>query len=205
MTDLLQPRSGFHQRYEPMRWEGEIERVGMNLVVIEEHQVGNLVFAQCNYLYISLKATLACVIVPVAKVPWSKYSSYKYWKRMESHRASADMGGNGNMMVQTKGGLSWDTRYHVSGPNSRLENSPQGCIYEKENIRRSIRHTGTTPITRHRICVATMKMAVNESTTRRSKAVPWDNVGRQSDPNVEHTLGHVEPTMGGDLDIWAVI
>ena len=35
----------------------------MNLVVIEEHQVGNLVFAQCNYLYISLKATSACIIV----------------------------------------------------------------------------------------------------------------------------------------------
>ena len=41
----------------------------MNLVVIEEHQVENLVFAQCNYLYILLKATLACVIVPMAKVP----------------------------------------------------------------------------------------------------------------------------------------
>ena len=107
----------------------------MNLVVIEEHQVGNLVFAQCNYLYISLKATSACIIVPTAKVPRSKYSSCKYWKRMESHRASADMGGNGNMMNQTRGSPSWDTKYHVSRPESQLENSPQGHIYERENIR----------------------------------------------------------------------
>ena len=49
----------------------------MNLIAIEEHQVGNLMFAQCNYLYISLKATSACVIVPMAKVPQSKYSSYR--------------------------------------------------------------------------------------------------------------------------------
>ena len=41
---------------------------GMNLVVIEEHQVGGLVFAQVYYLYILLEATLARVIVPVAKV-----------------------------------------------------------------------------------------------------------------------------------------
>ena len=86
----------------------------MNLVVIEEHQVGDLVSAQVNYLYSSLKATLACVIVPIAKVPRSKYSSYKYWNDMESHRASADMGGNGNMMNSP----SWDTRYHVSRPNN---------------------------------------------------------------------------------------
>ena len=38
------------------------ERIGsnefrMNLVVIEEHQIGDLVFAQVNYLYIQLKAT----------------------------------------------------------------------------------------------------------------------------------------------------
>ena len=103
----------------------------MNLIVIEEHQVESLVFAQCNYLYISLKATSACVIVPMAKVPRSKCSSYEYWKHMESHRASADMGGNGNMMSSP----SWDTRYHVSRPNSQLENSPQGCIHERENIR----------------------------------------------------------------------
>ena len=50
----------------------------MNLVVIEEHQVGDLVFAQCDYLYISLKATSACIIIPMAKVPRSKYSSYEY-------------------------------------------------------------------------------------------------------------------------------
>ena len=42
---------------------------GMNLVAIEEHQAGDLVFAQRYYLYTSLKATLACVIVPIAKVP----------------------------------------------------------------------------------------------------------------------------------------
>ena len=42
---------------------------GMNCVVIEEHQAGDLVFAQTYYLYILLDATLACVIVPVAKVP----------------------------------------------------------------------------------------------------------------------------------------
>ena len=165
----------------------------MNLVVIEEHQVENLVSAQCNYLYSSLKATSACVIVPIAKVPRSKYSSYEYWKYVESHRASADMGGNGNMMSSP----SWDTRYHVSRSNGRLENSPQGCIYERENIRRSIRRTSTTPITRHRICAATMKVKINKSTTRQSKAVPWDNVGRQSDSTVERTLNHVESTMGG--------
>ena len=89
----------------------------MNLVGIEEHQVENLVFAQCNYLYSSLKATSACVIVPMAKVPRSKYSSYKYWKHMESHRASADMGSSGDIMSSP----SWDTRYHVSGPNSRFK------------------------------------------------------------------------------------
>ena len=49
----------------------------MNLVVIEEHQVGDLVFAQVDYLYIRLKATPAYVIVPVAKVPQTKYSSYQ--------------------------------------------------------------------------------------------------------------------------------
>ena len=48
----------------------------MNLVVIEEHQAGDLMFAQVYYLYILLEATSACVIVPIAKVPWSKYSSY---------------------------------------------------------------------------------------------------------------------------------
>ena len=42
---------------------------GMNLVKIEIHQVGDLVFAQTYYLYILLEATLACVIVPIAKVP----------------------------------------------------------------------------------------------------------------------------------------
>ena len=41
----------------------------MNLVVIEEHQAGDLVFTQVYYLYILLEATLAYVIVPIAKVP----------------------------------------------------------------------------------------------------------------------------------------
>ena len=40
----------------------------MNLVVIEEHQVGDLMFAQVYYLYILLEATSAFVIVPLAKV-----------------------------------------------------------------------------------------------------------------------------------------
>ena len=49
----------------------------MNHVVIEEHQVRDLVFAQAYYLYILLKATSAHVIVPIAKVPRTKYSSYQ--------------------------------------------------------------------------------------------------------------------------------
>ena len=48
----------------------------MNLVGFEEHQVGDLVFAQVYYLYIPLEATLAYVIIPIAKVPRTKYSSY---------------------------------------------------------------------------------------------------------------------------------
>ena len=47
---------------------------GMNLVVIEEHQAGDLVFAQAYYLYILLEATSAYVNVPIAKVLQSKYS-----------------------------------------------------------------------------------------------------------------------------------
>ena len=53
----------------------KIERVGMNQAVIEEHQVRDLVFAQVYYLYILLEATSAYVIVPIAKVPRTKYSS----------------------------------------------------------------------------------------------------------------------------------
>ena len=49
----------------------------MNLVVIEEHQAGDLVFAQVYYLYNLLEATSAYVKVPIAKVPQSKYSSYQ--------------------------------------------------------------------------------------------------------------------------------
>ena len=50
----------------------------MNLELIEEHQAEGSVFAQDNYLYILLEATSAYVIVPIAKVPQSKYSSYEY-------------------------------------------------------------------------------------------------------------------------------
>ena len=49
---------------------------GMNLVRIEEHQVKDLVFAQVHYLYTLLEATSAYVIVPIAKVPQTKYNSY---------------------------------------------------------------------------------------------------------------------------------
>ena len=49
----------------------------MNVVGIEEHQVGDLAFAQVDYLYIQLKATSAYVIVPIAKVPQTKYSSFQ--------------------------------------------------------------------------------------------------------------------------------
>ena len=61
-----------NQRGEKVR-SNEFE---MNLVVIEEHQVGDLVFAQLYYLYILLEATSAYVIIPVAEVPRTKYSSY---------------------------------------------------------------------------------------------------------------------------------
>ena len=60
------------QRGEGMR----ANEFGMNLVVICEHQVSNLVFAQVYYLYIWLEATSAYVIVPIAKVPRTKHSSY---------------------------------------------------------------------------------------------------------------------------------
>ena len=59
----------------------------MNLIVIEEHQAGDLVFAQVYFLYILLEATSAYVNVPIAKVllirlllPWpvdaSIFASY---------------------------------------------------------------------------------------------------------------------------------
>ena len=41
----------------------------MNFVGFEEHQVGDLVFAQVDYLYIPLETTSAYVVVPIAKVP----------------------------------------------------------------------------------------------------------------------------------------
>ena len=55
--------------------ERGLDRDGMNLIGIEEHQVRDLVFAQVHYLYILLKATSACVIVPIAKVPRTQYSN----------------------------------------------------------------------------------------------------------------------------------
>ena len=54
-----------------------LNKFRMNPVVIEEHQVGDLAFAQVDYLYIWLKATTAYVIVPIAKVPRTKYSSFQ--------------------------------------------------------------------------------------------------------------------------------
>ena len=57
---LLLP--GFHQRYESEVEQKDRTREGMNLVVIEEHQAGDFVFAQLYYLYILLEATLACVV-----------------------------------------------------------------------------------------------------------------------------------------------
>ena len=110
-------RSGFHQRYEPTRWKGEIERVGMNLIVIEEHQVEDLVFAQVRYLYTLLEATLAYVIVPITKVPRTKYSSYQYYNHKEAWGTSADPGCIINTIVcpSIVHSPSWDTGYHVSG------------------------------------------------------------------------------------------
>ena len=40
----------------------ELESEGMNLVAIEEHQAGDLVFAQVYYLYILLEATSAMLL-----------------------------------------------------------------------------------------------------------------------------------------------
>ena len=54
-----------------------LNKFRMNPVVIEEHQVGDLAFAQVDYLYIRLKATSAYVIVPIAKVLRTKYSSFQ--------------------------------------------------------------------------------------------------------------------------------
>ena len=54
------------------RWKGKGKGASsdkMNLGWIEEHQAGSLESAQYNYLYISLEATSAYVIVPIAKVP----------------------------------------------------------------------------------------------------------------------------------------
>ena len=47
----LDSTRGVSQRGEKGRWD----KFRMNLVVIEEHQVGDLVFAQLYYLYILLR------------------------------------------------------------------------------------------------------------------------------------------------------
>ena len=65
----LAPKGGMSEMREGDRTSAE-----MNLELIEEHQAEGSVFAQCNYLYISLEATSAYVIVPVAKVPRTQYS-----------------------------------------------------------------------------------------------------------------------------------
>ena len=54
--------------------KGGLDLVEMNLELIEEHQAEGSVFAQGNYLYISLEATSAYVIVPIAKVLRTQYS-----------------------------------------------------------------------------------------------------------------------------------
>ena len=41
----------------------------------------------------------------------------------------------------------------------------------------------------------------NEMNARRNETVPWNNAGRQSDPNTERTLGHVGPSMGGVMTL----
>ena len=46
-----------------------------------------------------------------------------------------------------------------------------------------------------------MKGTGSQSIMRRNETVPWNNVGRQSNSNVERTLGHVEPTMGGVMTL----
>ena len=46
----------------------------VNLELIEKHQAEGSGFAQYNYLYILLEATLAYDIVPIAKVPRTQYS-----------------------------------------------------------------------------------------------------------------------------------
>ena len=61
---------GWYERDE----ERGLNSVEMNLELIEEHQAEGSVFAQYNYLYTSLEATLACVIVPIAKVRRTQYS-----------------------------------------------------------------------------------------------------------------------------------
>ena len=66
---LVHIHPGFHQRYERASGTRGLDWDGMNLVEIEEHQAGDLVFAQVHYLYILLEATSAYVIIPIAKVP----------------------------------------------------------------------------------------------------------------------------------------
>ena len=101
----------------------------MNLIVIEEHQAGDLVFTQRYYLYTLLKATLACVIIPIAKV--LLYGGKSVWVRRQrwillggrgveflskrnnselSSRDSGKRGGNGLGWQRTRGG-NWSEGY----------------------------------------------------------------------------------------------
>ena len=90
----------------------------MNLIEIEEHQVRDLVFAQVHYLYVLLKATSAYVIIPMAKVPRSKYSSYQYCNRIMRKPAEHQQ-----MQVSM---LSTNRKYSCKGVHSLLPNL--GCF-----------------------------------------------------------------------------
>ena len=63
-------------------------------------------------------------------------------------------------------------------------------------ITRQIRRTSTTPRSR----TSDIKHACTNNEGR-SKIFPWNNAGRQSDPNMKCTLVHIGPTMGGVLTL----
>ena len=60
---------------------------------------------------------MAYVIVPVAKVPQTKYSSYQYQNRKEAWGTSADPSHVTNTLVRPSivHSPSWGTEYHASG------------------------------------------------------------------------------------------
>ena len=90
-----------------------MDREGMNRVVIEEHQAGDLVFAQVYYLYILLEATLAYVIVPIAKVrdPSTVAISNRIVRKPAEHQQMQASTFSTNRKHSSP---SWDTRYHAS-------------------------------------------------------------------------------------------